>query len=82
MRWSRCAVVFTYTLVIGDMVDVTIDLFGTPPFDFEWRRYKLVWDDRTKQHHKGAVLESHNVYNQKDSQYIIRTSTEGIIEVC
>ncbi|CAO0793001.1 unnamed protein product [Mucor circinelloides] len=65
----------------GDMVDVTIDLIGTPPFDFEWRRYKLVWDDRNKQHYKGAVLESHNVYNQKEHQYIIRTSTEGIIEL-
>jgi len=41
-----------------------------------------VWDDRNKQHYKGAVLESHNVYNQKEHQYIIRTSTEGIIEVC
>ncbi|KAL9555078.1 hypothetical protein MBANPS3_002531 [Mucor bainieri] len=65
----------------GEMVDVTVDLIGTPPFDFEWRRYKLIWDDRTQQHHKGAVLESHNVYNQKEHQYIIRTSTEGIIEL-
>lgn len=64
------------------MVDVTIDLIGTPPFDFEWRRYKLIWDERTSQHHKGAILESHNVYNQKEHQYVIRTSTEGIIEVC
>lgn len=65
----------------GDMVDVTIDLMGTPPFDFEWRRFQLIWDDRTKQHFKGAVLESHQVQHVTGHQYIIRTSTEGIIEL-
>lgn len=63
------------------MVDVTIDLVGTAPFDFEWRRYKLEWDARNKVYFKGAVLESHNVYGVNEHKYFIHTSTEGIIEV-
>ncbi|CEP16331.1 hypothetical protein [Parasitella parasitica] len=65
----------------GEMVDVTIDLIGTAPFDFEWRRYKLERDSRNNKYYKGVVLESHNVYGVKENKYLIHTSTEGIIEL-
>jgi nucleoporin POM152 len=63
------------------MVQAVVDLVGTPPFDFEWHRYKLVWDQNKKRHYKGEVLESHNVYGIEEHRYYINTSVEGIIEV-
>lgn len=65
----------------GDMVQAVVDLIGTPPFDFEWRRSRLIWDTANKRHYKGEVLESHTVYNVTEHRYLINTSVEGIIEV-
>ncbi|KAI8973029.1 hypothetical protein BDB01DRAFT_749580 [Pilobolus umbonatus] len=65
----------------GDMVQAEVDLIGTPPFDFEWRRSELVWDTQHNRHYKGSVLESHAVYNVQEHKYYINTSVEGIIEV-
>ncbi|KAG0797154.1 hypothetical protein G6F22_004612 [Rhizopus arrhizus] len=65
----------------GDMVQAVVDLIGTPPFDFEWRRSELIWDQSKKRHYKGKVLESHLVYDVQEHQYHINTSVEGIIEV-
>lgn len=63
------------------MVQAVVDLIGTPPFDFEWRRSELIWDEQRKRHFKGKVLESHLVYDVQEHQYVINTSVEGIIEV-
>ncbi|KAI7906649.1 uncharacterized protein BX663DRAFT_483356 [Cokeromyces recurvatus] len=65
----------------GDMVQATVDLVGTPPFNFEWRRSRLVWDHVNKRHYKGEVLESHIVTGILEHQYLINTSVEGIIEI-
>ncbi|CEI90593.1 hypothetical protein RMCBS344292_04914 [Rhizopus microsporus] len=65
----------------GDMVQAVVDLIGTPPFDFEWRRSELIWDEQRKRHFKGKALESHLVYDVQEHQYVINTSVEGIIEV-
>ncbi|KAI8979759.1 hypothetical protein BDF20DRAFT_835729 [Mycotypha africana] len=65
----------------GDMVQAVVDLYGTPPFDFEWRRSRLIWDEKNKKHYKGEVLESHNVYGVQEHRYYINTSVEGIIEI-
>ncbi|KAI9476070.1 MAG: hypothetical protein EXX96DRAFT_527054 [Benjaminiella poitrasii] len=65
----------------GDMVQATVDLVGTPPFDFEWRRSRLVWDRVNKRHYKGEVLESHIVTGLLEHRYLINTSVEGIIEI-
>ncbi|KAI8884436.1 hypothetical protein K501DRAFT_217462 [Backusella circina FSU 941] len=65
----------------GEMVQATIDLVGTPPFDFEWRRSELKWDKNKQRHYKGHVIESHTVYGLESHHYIIHTSIEGIIEV-
>lgn len=65
----------------GDMVQAVVDLVGTPPFDFEWRRSRLIWDQPNQRHYKGEVLESHMVYNVEEHRYLINTSVEGIIEV-
>ena len=58
-----------------------MDLIGTPPFDFEWRRYELVWDSRHKRHSKGKVLESQMVHGIESHRYYITTSEAGTIEV-
>lgn len=63
------------------MVQAVVDLIGTPPFDFEWRRSELIWDEQRKRHFKGKALESHLVYDVQEHQYVINTSVEGIIEV-
>lgn len=65
----------------GDMVQAVVDLVGTPPFDFEWKRSELIWDYAKKHHYKGRVLESHVVHGVTDHQYLINTSIEGVIEV-
>ncbi|KAG1471634.1 hypothetical protein G6F56_002012 [Rhizopus delemar] len=65
----------------GDMVQAVVDLIGTPPFEFEWRRSELIWDPVNKRHYKGKVLESHLVYHVQGYQYFINTSVEGIIEI-
>ncbi|GAA5817575.1 hypothetical protein MFLAVUS_011123 [Mucor flavus] len=65
----------------GDMVQAVVDLVGTPPFDFEWRRSRLIWDQSNRRHYKGETLESHMVYNVTEHRYLINTSVEGIIEV-
>ncbi|ORZ08960.1 hypothetical protein BCR42DRAFT_382174 [Absidia repens] len=65
----------------GDMVQATVDLIGTPPFDFEWQRSELIWDHAKKHHYKGKVLENHVVHGVNEYQYHINTSIEGIIEV-
>ncbi|KAI9267839.1 hypothetical protein BY458DRAFT_556205 [Sporodiniella umbellata] len=65
----------------GDMVQAVVDLIGTPPFEFEWRRSELIWDATNKRHYKGKVLESHMVYNVQEHQYFINTSVEGVIEI-
>lgn len=68
-------------IYVGDMVQAVVDLVGTPPFDFEWRRSRLVWDHDKKSYRKGEVLESHNVYGVQEHRYLINTSVEGVIEV-
>ncbi|KAF7728475.1 hypothetical protein EC973_006028 [Apophysomyces ossiformis] len=65
----------------GDMVQAVVDLIGTPPFDFEWQRSELIWDQQNKRHFKGRVLESHVVQGVEGHRYYINTSTEGVIEV-
>lgn len=65
----------------GDMVQAVVDLVGEPPFDFEWRRSRLVWDSANQRHYKGEVLESHMVYGVEEHRYLINTSVEGIIEI-
>lgn len=65
----------------GDTVQAVVDFVGTPPFDFEWRRSRLIWDNANKRHYKGEVLESHTVYNVLEHRYYINTSVEGVIEV-
>ncbi|KAI7879844.1 uncharacterized protein EV154DRAFT_450858 [Mucor mucedo] len=65
----------------GDMVQAVVDLVGTPPFNFEWRRRRLIWDTANKRHYKGEVLERHTVYNVAEHRYFINTSVEGIIEI-
>ncbi|CAO3619237.1 unnamed protein product [Cunninghamella blakesleeana] len=65
----------------GEMVQAIVDLVGTPPFDFEWKRSELIWDHAKKHHYKGRVLESHVVHGVEDYRYAINTSTEGVIEV-
>lgn len=65
----------------GDMVQAVVDLVGTPPFDFEWRRSRLIWDKTNQRHYKGEVLESHMVYGVQEHRYYINTSVEGVIEV-
>ncbi|ORZ14614.1 hypothetical protein BCR42DRAFT_417294 [Absidia repens] len=65
----------------GDMVQAVVDLVGTPPFDFEWKRSELIWDHAKKHHRKGRILESHVVHGVNDYQYLINTSVEGVIEV-
>lgn len=69
------------TLLIGDTGQAVVDLIGTPPFDFEWRRYELVWDSKHKRHSKGKVLESHMVHGIESHRYYISTSQAGTIEV-
>ena len=63
------------------MVQAVVDLVGTPPFDFEWRRSRLIWDHKNNRHYKGEVLESHVVTGIQEHRYYINTSVEGIIEV-
>lgn len=65
----------------GDMVQAVVDLVGVPPFDFEWRRSRLIWDGANQRHYKGEVLESHMVYGVEEHRYLINTSVEGIIEI-
>lgn len=65
----------------GDTGHAVVDLIGTPPFDFEWRRYELVWDTKHKRHSKGKVLESHMVHGIESHRYYISTSQAGTIEV-
>ncbi|KAI9311595.1 hypothetical protein BX666DRAFT_1996701 [Dichotomocladium elegans] len=65
----------------GEMVQATVDLIGTPPFDFEWQRSEAIWDSSKKRFFKGEVLESHSVHNVEGHRYAINTSVEGIIEV-
>ncbi|KAI7868786.1 hypothetical protein BDF14DRAFT_1790894 [Spinellus fusiger] len=65
----------------GDMVQAVVDLVGTPPFSFVWQRSEVVWDTKRKRHFKGKVLESHSVQDIEEYQYLINTSTEGIIEI-
>ncbi|CAO3696453.1 unnamed protein product [Umbelopsis ramanniana] len=65
----------------GDSGQAVVDLIGTPPFDFEWRRYELVWDSKHKRHSKGKVLESHMVHGIESHRYYISTSQAGTIEV-
>ncbi|OBZ91822.1 hypothetical protein A0J61_00138 [Choanephora cucurbitarum] len=65
----------------GDMVQAVVDLVGTPPFDFEWRRSRLIWDHKNNRHYKGEVLESHVVTGIQEHRYYINTSVEGIIEI-
>ncbi|KAG0181849.1 hypothetical protein DFQ28_005079 [Apophysomyces sp. BC1034] len=65
----------------GDMVQAVVDLVGTPPFDFEWQRSELIWDQQNKRHFKGRVLENHVVQGVDGHRYYINTSTEGVIEV-
>jgi nucleoporin POM152 len=65
----------------GDTVQAVVELVGTPPFEFEWRRSRLIWDQNNKRHYKGEVLESHMVYGVEEHRYYINTSVEGIIEV-
>lgn len=66
---------------IGEMVQATVDLVGTPPFDFEWQRSETIWDSNKKRYFKGDVLERHTVHNVEDHHYAINTSVEGVIEV-
>ncbi|KAI8880506.1 hypothetical protein K501DRAFT_191122 [Backusella circina FSU 941] len=65
----------------GDMVQAVIDLVGTPPFDFDWQRSELKWDNAKGRYYKGSVVESHSVYGVEGHRYVIDTSTEGVIEV-
>ncbi|KAI8060399.1 uncharacterized protein B0P05DRAFT_557984 [Gilbertella persicaria] len=65
----------------GDMVQAIVDFVGTPPFDFEWRRSRLIWDNKNNRHYKGEVLESHIVTGVQEHRYSINTSVEGIIEI-
>ncbi|KAM3578510.1 hypothetical protein VKS41_004564 [Umbelopsis sp. WA50703] len=65
----------------GDTSQAVVDLIGTPPFDFEWRRYELVWDSKHKRHSKGKVMESHMVHGIESHRYYISISEPGTIEI-
>ncbi|KAJ2595024.1 hypothetical protein GGF39_003991 [Coemansia sp. RSA 1721] len=64
----------------GDMVDIRLDLVGTPPFTFTWQRRGLAADG-TASSAGGKVLESHTVKDFDGFSYTISTSSEGTFEV-
>ncbi|KAJ2352845.1 hypothetical protein GGF43_003651, partial [Coemansia sp. RSA 2618] len=56
----------------GDMVDIHLDLVGTPPFSFTWQRRGIA---------DAKVLESHTVKDLSAFEYTISTASEGTFEV-
>ncbi|KAJ2856746.1 hypothetical protein J3B02_001426 [Coemansia erecta] len=67
-------------IIEGDMVDIRLDLVGTPPFTFTWQRRSLAADGAGSAG-GGKVLESHTVKDFDGFSYIISTSSEGTFEV-
>ncbi|KAJ1813013.1 hypothetical protein LPJ56_005308, partial [Coemansia sp. RSA 2599] len=67
-------------IIEGDMVDIRLDLVGTPPFTFTWQRRSLAADGAASAN-GGKVLESHTVKNFDGFSYTISTSSEGTFEV-
>ncbi|KAJ1966407.1 hypothetical protein GGI12_000117 [Dipsacomyces acuminosporus] len=61
----------------GDMVEIRMDLVGTPPFTFTWQRRGLSHGSGSG----GKVLESHTVKDLDAFSYTITASSEGTFEV-
>ncbi|KAI8326336.1 hypothetical protein GQ54DRAFT_321350 [Martensiomyces pterosporus] len=61
----------------GDMVEIRMDLVGTPPFTFTWQRRGLDYESGGA----GKVLESHTVKDLDAFSYTITASSEGTFEV-
>ncbi|KAJ1750750.1 hypothetical protein LPJ79_002655 [Coemansia sp. RSA 1821] len=56
----------------GDMVDIRLELKGTPPFTFTWQRRSI---------ESSKVLDSHTVKDLMEFEYTISTASEGTFEV-
>ncbi|KAJ2079875.1 hypothetical protein H4R24_003474 [Coemansia sp. RSA 988] len=61
----------------GDLVDIKMDLVGTPPFTFTWQRRSFGGGPGSS----GKILESHTVKDLDSHAYTISTSSEGTFEV-